>query len=295
MEAEAAQALPHRALAGRDAPARHTKVIGPPSFSFGALTSGLAGLWEYRNLLTALSVHRLNVRYKQSALGIAWAIVQPLSLMLIYTLVFSFFAKVKTPGTPYPIFAYAALLPWTFFSTGLTSATSGLVSNSQLVTKVYFPREILPLSYVIAALADFGIAAIIMAGLMAYYHVALTLSALWALPVILVLTLFLTAISLVFSALQVRFRDIAMGIPLLMQLWMFASPVVYPLNQVPERFRHLYVLNPMVGIIQNFRAAILGTPLDLPSLQMSALVSVILLPAAYLYFKHVESTVADVI
>ena len=271
------------------------KVIGPPAFSFGALRSGLAGLAEYRDLLVALSIHRLKVRYKQSALGIAWAIVQPVALMLIYTLVFSVFAKVKTPGTPYPVFAYAALLPWTYFSTGLTNATNGLVSNAQLVTKVYFPREILPLSYIVAALADFAIAAIIMAGLMAYYHVALTSSVFWVVPVILVLTLFLTAIALFFSALQVRFRDIGMAMPLLLQLWMFASPVVYPLEQVPARFRSLYLLNPMVGIIENFRAAVLGTPLNGQSLMISTFAAVVLLPAAYLYFKRVEATVADII
>lgn len=271
------------------------KVIGPPAFSFGALRSGLAGLAEYRDLLVALSIHRLKVRYKQSALGIAWAIVQPVALMLIYTLVFSVFAKVKTPGTPYAVFAYAALLPWTYFSTGLTNATNGLVSNAQLVTKVYFPREILPLSYIVAALADFAIAAIIMAGLMAYYHVALTSSVFWVVPVILVLTLFLTAIALFFSALQVRFRDIGMAMPLLLQLWMFASPVVYPLEQVPARFRSLYLLNPMVGIIENFRAAVLGTPLNGQSLMISTFAAVVLLPAAYLYFKRVEATVADII
>lgn len=295
MQAESLDILTPGTLRGYPPGARRTKVIGPPAFSLGALSAGVVGLWRYRDLLIALSIHRLKVRYKQSALGVTWAVVQPLALMLIYTLVFSLFAKVKTPGIPYPIFAYAALLPWTFFSTGLTNATNGLVSNTQLVTKVYFPREILPLSYVVAALADFGIAAIIMAGMMAYYHVALTTQALWVIPVITVLTLFLTAISLVFSALQVRFRDIAMGIPLLLQLWMFASPVVYPLQQVPARLRDVYMLNPMVGMIENFRAALLGSPLELHSLAISTVVSVLALPLAYLYFKHVEATIADVI
>lgn len=295
MEAESVPVPPHAASTERVRSVRRTKVIGPPAFSVGALASGLADLSQYWDLLIALSIHRLKVRYKQSALGIAWAVVQPLALMLIYTLVFSFFAKVKTPGVPYPVFSYAALLPWTFFSTGLTTATNGLVSNTQLVTKVYFPREILPLSYIIAALADLAIASVIMVGLMAYYHVALTSSALWVLPVVAILTVFLTAISLVLSALQVRFRDIAMAMPLLLQLWMFASPVVYPLEQVPARLRDVYVMNPMVGIIQNFRAALLGTPPDPHSLAVSAAASFVLLPTAYLYFKHVESTIADVI
>ena len=283
------------AAASRRSGSQRTKVITPPSFSFNDLSAGLSALSEYGDLLLALSAHRIKVRYKQSALGLAWAIIQPLALMLIYTLVFSIFTRVKTPGVPYPIFAYAALLPWTFFSTALTNATNGLVSHSQLVTKVYFPREILPLSYIFAALVDLAVASVVMVGLMAYYHVALTSAILWVLPVTLVLTVFLTGVSLILSALQVRFRDIGMAMPLILQLWMFASPVVYPLEQVPERFRSLYTLNPMVGVIQNFRAALLGTPFDRSSLLVSAIVALILLPAAYLYFKRVEATIADVI
>lgn len=279
---------PHRA-------GQRVKIITPPSLSAGSLVSGLRGLREYWDLLLTLSIHRIKVRYKQSALGLAWALIQPLALMLIYTLVFSIFAKVQTPGVPYPIFAYAALLPWTFFSTGLTTATNGLVSNSQLVTKVYFPREILPLSYIIAALVDLAVASVVMVGMMAYYHVALTAAVVWVVPVTLILTMLLTSASLVMSGLQVKFRDIGMAMPLLLQLWMFASPVVYPLDQVPARFRDLYMLNPMVGVIQNFRAALLGQALDTRSLLISAIVALVLLPVSYVYFKHVEATVADVI
>jgi lipopolysaccharide transport system permease protein len=283
------------ATVDKNRPARRTTVIGPPRFTLGQLRVGFRGLADYRDLLVALSIHRLRVRYKQSVLGVAWAVAQPVALMLIYTLVFSVFAKVKTPGTPYAVFAYAALLPWTFFSTGLTNATNGLVSNSQLVTKVYFPREILPFSYVIAALADLAIASTIMLLLMAYYHVALTLNVVWVVPSVAALTLLLTSTSLFFSALQVRFRDIGMAMPLLLQLAMFASPVVYPLAQVPSRFRGFYVLNPLVGIIENFRAALVGSALDLPLLGYSAAVSLVLLPVTYLYFKRVEATIADVI
>jgi lipopolysaccharide transport system permease protein len=271
------------------------KVITPPSLSAGSLISGLRGLREYWDLLITLSIHRIKVRYKQSALGLAWALIQPLALMLIYTLVFSIFARVQTPGVPYPIFAYAALLPWTFFSTGLTTATNGLVSNSQLVTKVYFPREILPLSYIIAALVDLAVASVVMVGMMAYYHVALTAAVVWVVPVTLILTMLLTSSSLVLSGLQVKFRDIGMAMPLVLQLWMFASPVVYPLEQVPARFRDLYMLNPMVGVIQNFRAALLGQPIEPRSLLISAVIALVLLPVSYVYFKHVEATVADVI
>jgi len=280
---------------GRHTGPRRTKVIRPVAFSIRDLWAGLMGLSAYSDLLIVLSAHRLKVRYKQSMLGIAWAVIQPVALMLIYTLVFSVFSKVKTPGVSYAVFAYAALLPWTYFSTSLTNATNGLVSHAQLVTKVYFPREILPISYIIAALVDLLIASIVMSGLMIYYHVSLTMQALWLIPVTLIMAVFTTACALIFSAAQVRVRDIGMAMPLVLQLWLFASPVVYPLKQVPERFRDYYVLNPMVGIVENFRAALLGMPLDRHSLMISMVVSVVLLPVSYLYFKRVEATVADVI
>ena len=281
--------------AAHDRGPRRVKVIRPVAFSPRDLRTGLLALTDYRDLLVALSVHRLKVRYKQSVLGIAWAIIQPVALMLIYTLVFSIVTQVKSTGVPYAVFAYAALLPWSFFSTGLTNATNGLVSHAQLVTKVYFPREILPISYVVAALVDLLIASLVMVGLMIYYRVPLTTQTLWIFPIVVVMTAFVTSCALVFSAMQVRVRDIGMAMPLLLQLWMFASPVVYPLHQVPERYRELYVLNPMVGIIENFRAALLGTSMDHHSLWISTVVSLVLLPLSFLYFKRVEATVADVI
>ena len=275
---------------------RRVTVIRAPSLSLSGLTGGLVKLTQYGDLLYTLSVHRIKVRYKQSLLGVSWAILQPLSLMLIYTVIFSFIARVQTDGVPYAVFSYVALLPWTYFSTSLTNATNGLVSHHELVTKVYFPREILPLSYVIAALFDFAIASTVLAGLMIYYRIGLTLNALYAVPIILVLTMFVTAVALFLSATQVRFRDIGVAMPLLLQLWMFASPVVYPLSAVPTRLRGLYLLNPMVGVIENFRRAILqGAPPDFRTLGVSALIAIVLLPAAYIYFKRVEATVADII
>jgi lipopolysaccharide transport system permease protein len=288
------QSSPLEALLQRTA--RHVKVIQPPTLSLRALQQGFVGLREYGDLLWTLSAHRIRVRYKQSVLGFAWAILQPLSLMLIYTLVFSVIARVPSGSIPYAVFTYAALLPWTFFSTALTNATNGLVSHAHLVTKVYFPREILPFSYVIAALFDLLVASTVMAGLMFYYHVAITAQMLWLIPVVAVLTVFVTAVSLVFSATQVRFRDIGMAMPLLMQLWMFVSPVVYPLDQVPSRFRAFYELNPMVGIIESFRrVTVQGTPPETRLLALAAVISFALLPMAYAYFKKVEATVADVI
>ena len=275
---------------------RRSRVFRAPSFSPLGLLASLLNLAQYRDLLLTLTLHRIKVRYKQSVLGISWAILQPLSLMLIYTLIFSFIAKVKTDGVPYAIFAYAALLPWTYFATSLGNATNALVSHSELVTKVYFPREILPLSYVIAAICDFLIASTVMVGLMMYYRVSVTVNVFFVIPIILVLTLFIVAMVLILSATQVRFRDIGVAMPLLLQLWMFATPVVYPLSAVPVRFQSLYVLNPMVGTIENFRRVVLqGLSPDFYTLGVSAAVSLVLLVASYVYFKHVEATVADLI
>ena len=275
---------------------RRRTVIGPPAVSVGGLLRDLAKLSHYRDLLFTLSVHRVKVRYKQSVLGVAWAVLQPLSLMLIYTLIFSYIARMPSDNVPYAVFAYAALLPWTYFSTALVNSTNGLVSHADLVTKVYFPREILPLTYVIAALFDFMVASIVFAGLLIYYDVVLTWNALYSLPIIVVLTLFATAMSLLFSATQVRFRDIGVAMPLLMQLWMFASPVVYPLSAVPAWLRPFYMLNPMAGIIENFRQVMLhGAPPDFSSLGIALIGSVVLLCLAYIYFKRVEATIADVI
>jgi len=279
-----------------DSRERRITVIGAPALSLGGVARDVAKLSQYRDLLYTLSVHRVKVRYKQSVLGVAWAVLQPLSLMLIYTLIFSYIARMPSDGIPYAVFAYSALLPWTYFSTALVNSTNGLVSHADLVTKVYFPREILPLTYVIAALFDFLVASIVFAGLLIYYNVQLTWMALYSLPIILILTCFATAVSLLFSATQVRFRDIGVAMPLLMQLWMFASPVVYPLSAVPGWLRPFYMLNPMAGIIESFRRVMLqGEPPDFTSLGVALAASVVLLAISYVYFKRVEATIADVI
>jgi lipopolysaccharide transport system permease protein len=275
---------------------RPIRIIRPPSFSPLNLLRELRGLWQYRDLFYTLSVHRIKVRYKQSLLGLAWAILQPVSLMLIYTVIFSVIAKVPSEGVPYAVFAFAALLPWTFFSSTLTNATQGLVSHSQLVTKVYFAREILPLTYVSAALFDFAVASTFLMALFVYYGVKLTTYALWAIPILVLLAMLATSFSLVFSVVQVRFRDVGVAMPLLLQIWMFASPVVYPLSAVPLRLRGWYALNPLVGVIENFRRVVLqGVAPDFYSLAVSTAFAVIVLPLAYLYFKKVEATMADII
>lgn len=289
-------------LVDRAGRARPHIVIRAPAFTPLSIFSHLRNLWRYRDLLVTLTSHRIKVRYKQSALGMAWAVVQPLALMLIYTVIFSSIARMPSEGTPYAVFAFTALLPWTTFSTALGNATNGLTGHSGLITKVYFPREILPLSYIIAALADLVIASVVLVGLLLYYRIAMTVQVLWVIPIVLVMMLFALAVSLFLSALQVRFRDVGVGLPLLLQIWMFATPVIYPLSVVmssrrlSDGFKFAYGLNPMVGIIENFRRVVLqGVAPNLPSLGMAAGVTLLLLPLTYAYFKRTEATMADFI
>jgi lipopolysaccharide transport system permease protein len=260
------------------------------------LLSAIPELIQYRDLIFTLCIHRLKVRYNQSLLGWAWAILQPLSLMLIYTVIFSVVAKIQSGNVPYALFVYTALVPWTFFSTILNTAAGSLVKHSHLVTKVYFPREILPISYIVVAFFDFLVAATLLAGMMLFYHVYPTRQVLYAVPSMMIICAIGTALSLTFSALEVRFRDVGLAMPLIVQLWMFASPVVYPLSAVPSRLHAFYILNPLAGPIENFRRALLGNePPDFSSLQTSAVVAALALPAAYLFFKHREAIMADII
>ena len=275
---------------------RKVREILPPSFSGRNLLEDLRSLANHGDLLRTLTLHRIKVRYQQSQLGIVWALLQPLSLMLIYTAVFSVIAKVPSEGVPYPLFAYTALLPWSFFSTALANATGGLRSHADLIRKVYFPREVLPLSYVITGLVDFLIASVVLAGLFLYYRVSLTFNALYIVPIMIIEVLFLIAVSLSAAAAQVKIKDIGVAMPLVLQLWMLSLPILYPLSAVPTRALTLYRLNPMAGVIENFRRVMLyGQAPDLPLLGISAAITLVLLPISYIYFKHVEATVADVL
>ena len=285
----------------QDAPSIHTSrrrrlVIRAPRFSFANLLNDLRKLIKYRDLFYTLSVHRIKVRYKQSILGASWAIIQPMAMVVIVTVIFSFIVTMPSEGVPYALFAYVALLPWNYLSTSLTSSTNGLVSHAHLITKVYFPREILPLSYVVAALFDCLIASTAVVALLAYYRVPLTLNVLYVVPIIVILTVFIIAAALVLSAVQVRFRDVGVAVPVALQVWMFASPVLYPLTAVPKRLQSVYQLNPMAGIIESLRSVVLhGAPPDIRALSISAIISVVLLVVSYGYFKRVESTMADVV
>ena len=277
-------------------PQRSVRVIGPAALSPLGILRHLWDIPRYFDLLLTLSLHRIKVRYKQSILGLSWALMQPLALMLIYTVIFSVVTKMPGAGEAYPVFVFAALLPWLFFSTALTSASNSLVSHQYLITKVYFPREILPITYLIAAFFDFLIASVLLGIMMAWYRIWPNEQALWVVLVMGVAVLFTLGLSLLLAALQVSFRDIGLALPLVLQIWMFGCPVVYPLSAVPAQYRGLYVLNPMVGVIENFRRTVLqGLPPDWASLSVACWVTVLLFPLAYGYFKYREATMADVI
>jgi lipopolysaccharide transport system permease protein len=271
-------------------------VIRPAGSAWSNVAEHLRRLSEYRDLLRTLSAHRINVRYRQTLLGIAWAVLQPLMLMVVFAVVFSRLARMDSEGVPYALFAYVALLPWTFFSTAVVNATGSLVNHTQLITKVYFPREILPLTYVIAALFDFALGLVALAALMAWYDVAIGATALLIVPLVVVMAAWALAVSLITSAIQVRWRDIGVAMPVIVQIGIFVSPVIYPLNVVPEPWRPVYLLNPMAGVIQSFRDVLLrGERPDGVPLAFAIGVTAVVLPLAYLFFKRAEATMADVV
>ncbi|NLE44668.1 MAG: ABC transporter permease [Chloroflexi bacterium] len=256
----------------------------------------LRNLYRYRDLLWLWTWREVQVRYKQSLLGVAWAILQPLALTVVFSVVFSRLVRVDTGGIPYPLFAYAALVPWTFFATSLSFGIPSLVSNMNLVTKIYFPREILPLASVGAAFVDFPMSAIVFVGMMLVYHVTPTVMSLWVIPLLVLQIVLSLAVTLAGSAVLVFFRDVRFVIPLLTQIWMYATPVIYPATLVPERWRTLYFLNPMAGVVDGYRRALLlGQAPLLESIALSAAVSIVLLAVGYTVFKRAEPTFADLI
>jgi lipopolysaccharide transport system permease protein len=286
----------HPFLGSRATTQRNLTVIHPPSFSLGTIVAGIRTLVSYRDLLCTLTLFRLTVRYKQSILGWIWAALQPLAMMMVYTLVFSRVAKVDSDRVPYPLFVFSALLPWIFFSSAVNNAINGLVTYSALLTKLHFPREIIPLSYVFAALVDFGIACSFLSGFMVYYHTSLSWNALYALPIVIILIAFTSAVALFLSSVQVRFRDVAAALPIVLQIGVFATPVVYSLDSIPSRFQRLYLVNPVASLIENFRRVVIrGSAPDFPMLITSCTITLCCLALAYGYFKAKDSTMSDVI
>ena len=258
--------------------------------------SHLANLYHYRDLLWLWTGREVRVRYKQSLLGATWAIVQPLVLTVVFTLVFSRLVQVDTGGVPYPVFGYAELVPWTFFATSLSFGIPSLVNNLNLVGKIYFPREILPLASIGAALLDFGMASLVFAAMMLVYQIPLTINVLWVIPLLALQIVLTIGVTLIGAALIVFFRDIRFVIPLLTQVWMYASPVIYPASLVPPQYQFLYFLNPMAGIIDGYRRALVyGQPPLAPAILLATIVSTVLLFVGYITFKRSEPLFADLI
>ena len=255
----------------------------------------LKDLWAYRELLYFLMWRDVKVRYKQTALGAAWAVIQPLVTMIIFTYFFGKLAKMPTEGAPYPIFVYAALLLWTFFSNGVTSAANSLIGNSNLITKVYFPRLIIPSAAVGAGLLDFAIAAVLLVGLLVYYGFSVTWAYLMIAPLILLTTLFALGVGIWFSALNVRYRDVRYALPFLIQVWFFLTPIIYPSSLVPEELRWLFSLNPLVGIVESFRASLFGRQLPWLALAYSGGVALIMLVYSSYAFRRMERSFAELI
>lgn len=257
---------------------------------------GLWELWEHRELLYFLTWRDIIVRYKQTVLGAAWAIIQPVCTMVVFSLFFGKLAAVPSDGVPYPLFSFAALVPWTFFANALTQSANSLVLSSNLIRKVYFPRLVIPISSVLAGFADFILAFCVLVLMMPMFGVSLTLKVLW-LPLFILLS-FITslAVGLWLSALNVQFRDVRYIVPFLAQIWMFSSPIAYPSSLLPQPWRTIYALNPMVGVIEGFRWALLGTDTAPgPMVGVSALVAMAVLTAGVLYFRRMEQQFADII
>jgi lipopolysaccharide transport system permease protein len=253
-------------------------------------------MWEYRELLYFFVWRDLKVRYKQTAIGVAWVVLQPLLAMMVFTLFFGRLAKMPSEGLPYPIFYYTALLPWMYFAASLTHATNTMVEHEKVITKVYFPRMLLPFSSVLSGLVDFAVGFILLIGMMFYYHQMPTIATLLT-PVFLLLAVATAlAVGLWLSALNAVYRDVRYVIPFLVQFWMFASPVAYPTTLVPARWRWLYGLNPMAGVIEGFRWALTGHGQAPGGLVLVSAGSVLLLfIGGVIYFQKMESTIADMV
>lgn len=264
--------------------------------SKGWVSLRLDQLWDYRELIYFFTLRDIKVRYKQTVLGAAWAIIQPLFTMLIFSLFFGRLAKVPSDGLPYPIFAFTALVPWTFFAYGVTQASNSLVAFPNLVTKVYFPRLTLPIATVLAGAVDFVLAFVVLLGMMFFYGVIPTVNIIW-LPLLLLLALVTSlGVSLWLSAVNVKYRDVRYTIPFLVQLWMFATPIAYPSSLLEEPWRSIFALNPMVGVVEGFRWALLGADTAPgPVILVSSVMAAVLLIGGAFYFRRMEATFADVI
>lgn len=256
----------------------------------------ISEFWTWRELFVALTFKEIKIRYKQTILGAAWAILQPGALTVIFTVVFGLFLKVDSGAVPYPVFAYSALLPWTFFSTALSFGALSVVNNGSLVTKVYFPREMLPLAAVGAAFFDFIMASLIFVAMMVFYKIEISAAVLLVPLLVLLILLLTTGISLVLATLNVLWRDIRFVIPLLLQIWLYITPVIYSADSIPQKFKFLYFVNPLSPLVETFRkVTVMGAPTQVFDLVYASLVSVIIFTFGFWFFKSREKIFADVI
>jgi len=271
-----------------------TTILQPPK-GLGALR--LRDLWLYRELIYFMTWRDLKVRYKQTLLGASWAVLRPFLTMVVFSIFFGDLAQVPSDGVPYPIFSFAALVPWGLFSDAVSVAGRSLVQNRHMITKVYFPRVILPLSSILAGLVDFLIAFVILIGMMVYYKISPT-GYVWTLPLFLLLAVVTaTGVGLWLAALNVQYRDVNYMTPFLTQFWLFVTPIAYPASMVPSQWQLIYFLNPMAGVVEGFRWALLGTEQGAPGLQLvvSSVVALVLLVTGFAYFRRMERTFADMV
>jgi lipopolysaccharide transport system permease protein len=293
---EESAATQRTALAdGRLSPTDRVALISiRPSRGWSSLN--LRDLWEYRELLYFLTWRDIKVRYKQTLLGASWAILQPFFTMVVFSLFFGRLAGVPSDNIPYPIFSYAALVPWQFFANGLTNSSNSLVASANLITKVYFPRLVVPISAVLAGAVDFVLAFVVLLAMMLFYGIAPTTQVVW-LPLLLLLALVTSlGVGLWLTAMNVQFRDVRYAVPFIVNAWMFATPIAYPSSLLDEPWRTVYGINPMAGVVEGFRWALLGTdPGPGPMVLVSAFVAVVLLVSGTFYFRRMERTFADVI
>lgn len=271
----------------------------PPLFVIEPARSGLhidfRELWHYRDLLLMLTWREISVRYKQTVLGFAWAVLQPFLTMVVFTVFLGRLAKMPSDGIPYPVFSYLGLLPWTYFSGALTRSSTSLVTNSNLLTKVYFPRIFIPLSGTLSAAVDFVIAFVVLVGLMLWYGIAPSVESLLLIPLSLLTALAAMGVGMWLAALNVQYRDIQHATPFLIQIWMYATPIVYPASLVPERYRIIFAINPLTGIIEAYRSAVLGRAIDWVALGVSTVVILIALVWGGRRFRKMERQFADIV
>jgi lipopolysaccharide transport system permease protein len=281
---------------GAEAPAASNVAVIRIEPSHGWISLKLHELWEYRELLYFLVWRDVKVRYKQTILGAAWAIIQPFFTMVVFSLFFGRLAGIPSDGVPYPIFSFAALVPWTFFANGLNQSSNSLVSSAGLITKVYFPRLAVPIASIFSGIVDFGLAFFVLLGMMLYYGVIPTINAFW-IPLFFLLALTTSlGVGLWLSAMNVKFRDVRYTVPFFTQLWMFSTPIAYPSSLLSEPWRTIYGLNPMVGVVEGFRWALLGTD-TAPGLIIvaSSLMALAILVGGLFYFRRMEKTFADIV